>query len=50
MLKFLELLHPLLNDALDFSLGDNQDFLIKDKNTGFYHSRAGGLKLAARGH
>lgn len=32
MLEFLQLFHPLLNDVLNFRLGDHQNFLIEEQN------------------
>lgn len=42
MLQFLQLLHPLLNDVLDFRLCDHQDFLMEEhdnKKTSFCKSQ-----------
>lgn len=30
MFELLQLLHPLLNDVLDFRLSDHQDFLLEE--------------------
>lgn len=30
MFELLQLLHPLLDDVLDFRLGDHQDFLVEE--------------------
>lgn len=35
MFELLQLLHPLLNDVLDFGLGDHQDFLLEEHDKSF---------------